>query len=395
MQQSSSLISANAGTLRSSSTTFLHSRLSGALTIRRSGRTTAAQKFLRRGSPHCEHRLPLWRLALGAGGDDVMAKREREARFDELVRRVDDIEYAWIDQAICGDVAKIADDGEYFIFAEQLRLLVLCFVRDEQVPGLCATLPHPLVAVNRKRHQQPHQQRAKKSTPSKSVTSLQSSSPTPKSPSSAGPSVAAPVSPSKNVVSSSSRSPPVSSLSSSSVAAGSDASSSLVPPCGVLPFDGISSLAALVLYLTNDTCEAYFLFRALYARHAVHLHVISTSSSGSESLLQLCAAFEKMLQESEPRLFFHILHLGLQPLEICFEWIVRGFVGHLSAREVLNLWDRIIGHGSLLVLPAAAAAILVFRKTAILSAPSADVVREILSDICELKIMPLLQAFMS
>lgn len=149
-----------------------------------------------------------------------------------------------------------------------------------------------------------------------------------------------------------------------------------------------------MLYLSSDTCEAYFLFRSLYARHAVHLHVIS-ASSGQESLLQLCAAFEKILQESEARLYFHIMQLGVQPLELCFEWMVRGFVGQLSVREVLNLWDRVIGNDSLLVLPAAAAAIVAFRRNAILGATSAALVREVLEDIRELKIVPILQGFLN
>ena len=82
--------------------------------------------------------------------------------------------------------------------------------------------------------------------------------------------------------------------------------------------------------------------------------------------LRLCKLFEDLLQESEPSLFFYLIRFEVSPLTIGFPWIVSGFVGYLAVDQVLHVWDRIIGHDSLLILPILAAAIIAFRKQVIM-----------------------------
>ena len=82
----------------------------------------------------------------------------------------------------------------------------------------------------------------------------------------------------------------------------------------------------------------------------------------SLALLLLCKLFEDLLQESEPSLYFLMMRFELSPLTFAFPWIASGFVGHLAVDQVLHVWDRIIGHDSLLILPVLGAAIIAFRK---------------------------------
>ena len=105
--------------------------------------------------------------------------------------------------------------------------------------------------------------------------------------------------------------------------------------------------------------------------------------------------FENILQESEPSVFFLLMQLGVSPLTYAFPWITSAFVGHLAVDQVLMVWDRVIGHDSLLVLPVLAAAVIAFRKGAIMAATCAEDVAEALEDIQELRAIPILQAFVA
>uniref|UniRef100_A0A7S4TBN1 Rab-GAP TBC domain-containing protein n=1 Tax=Alexandrium monilatum TaxID=311494 RepID=A0A7S4TBN1_9DINO len=166
-----------------------------------------------------------------------------------------------------------------------------------------------------------------------------------------------------------------------------------IPPCGVVPFCGFSCYACPFAFLADRLETAYPLFRAFYCRHLCKLHTISCQPA---TLLPLCALFESLVFAAVPHVCLHLAPLGpdAAPLREAFPWIVSGFVGYLRAEEVLSLWDRIVGFGSVELVAVLAAAIFVFRERLLLSARSAEDVELVFSDLSELKALPLLQGFM-
>jgi hypothetical protein len=79
--------------------------------------------------------------------------------------------------------------------------------------------------------------------------------------------------------------------------------------------------------------------------------------------------FENLVKEADSELFFHISHnLGSHPLDIVFKWILYAFVGVLDAEQVLLMWDRMIGFNSVDVIAVTAAALLTYRRRAVLAA---------------------------
>ena len=77
--------------------------------------------------------------------------------------------------------------------------------------------------------------------------------------------------------------------------------------------------------------------------------------------------FEHLVHAMIPETVFHLLQLGCPPLHFAFHWIVNLFVEYLPVKEVLLLWDRILGFDSLELLPLLAASIFVFRKVRTMS----------------------------
>ena len=163
------------------------------------------------------------------------------------------------------------------------------------------------------------------------------------------------------------------------------------PPSGVIPFEGLSTLAAPICYLTNDTKEAFFLWRNLYTRLFCKLNTIS---SRPEGLISLCRLFEDLLQDKDPQLFYHLLHLKIQPLDIAFNWIFHAFSGFLAVDQLLLLWDRIIGFSNLYIIPVLAVSIFLFRSKYLLKVTSRQEIFDIFSDFTVIQVIPLLQLFL-
>uniref|UniRef100_H2Z7P5 Rab-GAP TBC domain-containing protein n=1 Tax=Ciona savignyi TaxID=51511 RepID=H2Z7P5_CIOSA len=162
----------------------------------------------------------------------------------------------------------------------------------------------------------------------------------------------------------------------------------LYPPNGVIPFHGFSMYATPLCYLYSEPVRLYYTFRELYMRYFHRLHSISSHPQG---IISLCLLFETTLQSIHPRLFRHLLEIGCQPLKIAFKWLVRGFSGYLATDQLLLLWDRIVGYGSLVVLPLLAVAVFLFRQSNLLLINSASAVEGSLADITTLHVVPLLQ----
>ncbi len=68
----------------------------------------------------------------------------------------------------------------------------------------------------------------------------------------------------------------------------------------------------------------------------------------------------------------HLFSLGVPPLRLAFPWIRFAFSGYLEVKEVLLLWDRVVGFDCLELLPVLAAAIVVFRAQSVRLATRAE-----------------------
>ncbi|KAF8058104.1 TBC1D19 [Scenedesmus sp. PABB004] len=170
------------------------------------------------------------------------------------------------------------------------------------------------------------------------------------------------------------------------------------PASGVLPFQGLANYLAPLCFLGLDRPAAvYRLFSALYCRHWCRLHTLNAERAPAAGLAVLAATYLALLQaralrEVDPAVAAHLTALGGSALELAFPWIVGAFVGALPPGEVLLLWDRVVGFDSLLPLAVLAAAVMSWRRELVLAAKSADELLDVLDDLGELRVVPLLQA---
>jgi len=160
------------------------------------------------------------------------------------------------------------------------------------------------------------------------------------------------------------------------------------PPNGVIPFHGFSMYAAPFCFVYHDDVDLYLTFKNFYTSHLLRLHSIS---SHEEGIVCLCVLFEEIFQEIHCRLFRHLVDIGCQPLSIAFKWMMRGFSGYLATEQLLQLWDRIIGFNSLMLLPLLGVAIFVFRQSSLFTMETSQSVEAALSDISTMRVVPLLQ----
>ncbi|WIA33511.1 hypothetical protein OEZ86_006636 [Tetradesmus obliquus] len=164
------------------------------------------------------------------------------------------------------------------------------------------------------------------------------------------------------------------------------------PPSGILPFQGMASYLAPLCYLYEQPAAAYRVFAAMYGRYWCRLHTLNVQPAPSAGLPVLCRTFLELLQDVDAEVYRHLCRLGPSALDLAFPWIMAAFVGHLSPAETLLLWDRIIGFDSLLPLPVLAAAVMTFRRDLVLAVHSSDELLEVLEDLSQLKVVPLMQA---
>ena len=303
------------------------------------GAVSEGRRALRRGAPS-HLRAALWRLALATaiadhassngatrGGDD---DNDDDIHFERLCGEVLRRPML-IDRLVSEEVSALSDDPHYFLFEEDTRALLLAFFHDPQVVSLCKTCPHPIVRESR--------------------------------------------------VSGGPERPPV------------------YPPAGVLPFRGFALYAAPLAYVHSGSLgRTYTLFRSLYTRHLCCLHTLGTpphptQRGGQGDLPSLCAAFESLLVERDAELAYHLCEIGVTALTIAFPWIVTAFSGYLEVNEVLLLWDRVIGYEDigLMTVVVLAVGIFHFRRDDLLRCETSAEVREMLEDISDVLVVPLLQ----
>ena len=164
------------------------------------------------------------------------------------------------------------------------------------------------------------------------------------------------------------------------------------PPSGVPPFKGLADFVCPLCFVYNQPPELYYVFREMWTRYWSKLHTFSTAPG---TLLPLVRLFEDLLQETAPAVCFHLLRIELYPGRVALGWIASGFASFLPADQTLVLWDRIVGFGSLELLPILAAAIFVYRARWLLQASEATHVQRLLLDATGLKVVPLLQLFLA
>ena len=103
----------------------------------------------------------------------------------------------------------------------------------------------------------------------------------------------------------------------------------------------------------------------------------------------------RTLQECAPAVCLHLLRLELYPGRVALGWIASGFASFLPAEQTLILWDRIVGFDSLELLPVLAAAVFIYRAKWLLQASEPAHAQRLLADATGLKVVPLLQLFLS
>ncbi|KAE8896971.1 hypothetical protein PF005_g12383 [Phytophthora fragariae] len=166
---------------------------------------------------------------------------------------------------------------------------------------------------------------------------------------------------------------------------------SSVPPNGVLPFSGLVMYMAPLAYLYSDPVEIYFVFRELYARYWSKLNAIRTERG---TILPLCKLFEDLVVRSSPAAVFHLINIGLKPLDIAFPWIQSAFSGTLDIDQVLLLWDRVIGYDSLELVAIFAAALFHFRASELESVSSREEADDLFAELIDIPVVTLLQDYL-
>ncbi|KAG6584879.1 TBC1 domain family member 19 [Phytophthora cinnamomi] len=166
---------------------------------------------------------------------------------------------------------------------------------------------------------------------------------------------------------------------------------SCIPPNGVLPFSGLVMYMAPLAYLYADPVEIYFVFRELYARYWSKLNAIRTERG---TILHLCKLFEDLVVRSSPATVFHLINIGLKPLDIAFPWIQSAFSGILDIDQVLLLWDRVIGYDSLELVAIFAAALFHFRASELESISSREEADELFAELIDIPVVTLLQEYL-
>ncbi|GFR49576.1 hypothetical protein Agub_g11625, partial [Astrephomene gubernaculifera] len=305
---------------------------------------------------------------------------EEEAEFEELCEQVASSPLL-LDVVVSEEVGRLAGDcQDFFLFEESIRAMLLALLRDTRVASRLAAPPltalHAASAVQAVPVPPPRPLGACRTATTTGAAGADSGG--------GGGDVMAANGGGGGSSSSTVR---------QTAAATSHWSLSYYPPSGVLPYRGLSLLAAPLCYLYDNPASSYRLFRAMYCRYWCKLHSLSTSPPPTcPALPGLLRVFEEIMQALDPLLLRHLQRLGLLPGALVAPWMCSGFAGALPVQEVLLLWDRIIGLDSLLPLPLLAAAVLCFRRPVLLSCGSPREVMAALGDISQLGAVPLMQA---
>jgi hypothetical protein len=122
----------------------------------------------------------------------------------------------------------------------------------------------------------------------------------------------------------------------------------------------------------------------------------SCCSKTKHTILYLCKLFEDLIVCTSSPIVWSLLHRNIQPLDLAFHWIQSGFVGILPIKQVLLLWDRIIGFDSIEILAVTAAAIFHLRSKELMNEAiqHCDDAQHLFVELCEIQVVPLLEEYL-
>ncbi|KAK1946153.1 TBC1 domain family member 19 [Phytophthora citrophthora] len=170
-----------------------------------------------------------------------------------------------------------------------------------------------------------------------------------------------------------------------------DTTENRVPPNGVLPFSGLVMYMAPLAYLYADPVELYYVFRELYVKYWSKLNAIRSERG---TILPLCKLFEDLVVRSSPAAVFHLINVGLKPLDIAFPWIQCAFSGVLDIDQVLLVWDRMIGYDSLELVAILAAALFHFRSGELELVNTREEAKDLFAELIDIPVVTLLQDYL-
>ncbi|RLN57897.1 hypothetical protein BBJ29_005860 [Phytophthora kernoviae] len=104
--------------------------------------------------------------------------------------------------------------------------------------------------------------------------------------------------------------------------------------------------------------------------------------------------FEELIVRSSPTTVFHLINIGIKPLDIAFPWIQSAFSGVLDIDQVLLLWDRVIGYDSLEIVAIFAAALFHFRANELELITTRDEADEVFAELIDIQVVTLLQDYL-
>lgn len=160
------------------------------------------------------------------------------------------------------------------------------------------------------------------------------------------------------------------------------------PPSAVQPFLGFATYFAPLCYIFRDRVSLYSVSRLLWCKIWCKLNVLSGDEG---TLLHVCATFESLLMTLHPRLFLHLVNVGVQPLKVALPWMQLGFVGLLEVDQILHLWDRVVGYQDPTLLAIMAVSVFLLRAEAILCSNVAADITIMLMEGSRLRCVPMLQ----
>ncbi|RLN46576.1 hypothetical protein BBI17_007617 [Phytophthora kernoviae] len=129
----------------------------------------------------------------------------------------------------------------------------------------------------------------------------------------------------------------------------------------------------------------------LYVRYWSKLNAIRTERG---TMLPLCKLFEELIVRSSPTTVFHLINIGIKPLDIAFPWIQSAFSGVLDIDQVLLLWDRVISYDSLEIVAIFAAALFHFRANELELITTRDEADEVFAELIDIQVVTLLQDYL-
>ena len=400
-----------------------------------------ARQFLKRGVTN-SLRPALWRLAFGLPPSSVPVEDRAFYRLRQACNQLDLL----TDELYILDVKSTLDDYRYFVFEEELKEIMLCFSRDETIRHKSLYCIHtPLLHMGMGDVAKRAQIEAKKAYDLKYTTnSLLPMNTNPKLNNhtrSASPTASAvvaasvpPDGPDDNDIQSSS---PISkeefppgppelhgsdsndalddvnsladgggnNLNSNNTGTGYlrnvDYSDVAGPPSAVQPFLGLCSYFAPLCFIFRSSRPLqagrskedghgalYSMTRVTYQRIWCRMNVLSSDPG---TLIYVCKLFEDILMSQHPRLFLHLVNIGVQPLYVAFPWMQLGFTTLLDIDELLLLWDRVFGYQDTLLLAVLAAGIFIFKAEALFLCETSTEAQQHLNDSNCLKVLPILQ----